>query len=343
MVCNKQWLTVLMFLAARSSVAFGDDQIIAALEHLHAAVERGCDVSFDATYDFPGYGKARYETRFATSNNWIFVTLERFEKGTDPAVALEQMIWRDGVRVSSYPRLKDGHITIIKSPYYMLESANWFLESCFIPYNEAQKNDAKNSDYWLPFAIRNRRSEYLVTSDEVVEGVSCKVLERLGYDRLWVCPTMNFAIVKREFRTGPGNPVLVVTQFRDHREVEPGVWLPYSITRKLSGAPSWVPNGMDENAPASELSIAVKSLRLGPVPKDLFSMPSENTQYVTNLLDKRSFPVATDPQVYLDRVIQEMEHEQPKHRSWSWGIVAASAAVTITALAFVWRYINARR
>jgi hypothetical protein len=61
---------------------------------------------------------------------------------------------------------------------------------------------------------------------ELVDGRWCHVLEREGFDRLWIDTEHGCALLARE--TDYGNPPVLAQRLESsgHREVAPGVWLP---------------------------------------------------------------------------------------------------------------------
>ena len=69
---------------------------------------------------------------------------------------------------------------------------------------------------------------------ESIDGVSCHVVERAGWDRLWIDMTRG-VLRKRECFAGRVDDLRVTVSLRDYREVAEGVWLPFEIEREHFG------------------------------------------------------------------------------------------------------------
>lgn len=78
----------------------------------------------------------------------------------------------------------------------------------------------------------------LSSVSEVVDGHSCVLVRtKDGRDRLWICPDLGYALVRRSLRPEKGRRISADYRCGDFRQVRPGVWLPMTC----SGASKWKP------------------------------------------------------------------------------------------------------
>lgn len=81
---------------------------------------------------------------------------------------------------------------------------------------------------FLPEFLRENRSKYRVRPQpESADGASCWIVEWPGMDAFAVDPDRGFAVVRRTYHFGPGEPPRVTIHNSDYRQVRPGLWLPY--------------------------------------------------------------------------------------------------------------------
>jgi hypothetical protein len=72
--------------------------------------------------------------------------------------------------------------------------------------------------------------DYIVREDlEACEGRMCHVVERAGYDRIWIDCDRNCTILARELCDLYNGAVMQRLEMRDHREDLPGVWVPRQV------------------------------------------------------------------------------------------------------------------
>jgi len=76
---------------------------------------------------------------------------------------------------------------------------------------------------------------YVVSATrETVEDVDCHIVERAGWDRLWIDVTRG-VLRKRECFAGHTDDLRVRVILRDYRQVTEGIWLPFEIEREHFG------------------------------------------------------------------------------------------------------------
>lgn len=163
------------------------------------------------------------------------------------------------------------HLLIIADLQHPATGANWYLERCFFACTEKQQHERTSTNYWLPYAIRNYESEYyLRINEESVNGLRCVVLERPSIDRLWLCPDLEHALVRREYQDN-NKYNLEETDFFNHIKVQ-NMWLPTRIVRKLRGTPTWEANEWDRNVQNADLEIIADKLAVNSVAKSDFEL-----------------------------------------------------------------------
>ncbi len=95
---------------------------------------------------------------------------------------------------------------------------------------------ASGGDYWMPDALTRLAGEFRLERDlQTVGDAPCLVLDRPGRDRIWVDPTKDFSIVRRDFFY-PGGQPLERTVYRNHKQAG-GYWFPMEIVREEFGTP----------------------------------------------------------------------------------------------------------
>jgi hypothetical protein len=79
----------------------------------------------------------------------------------------------------------------------------------------------------LPYCIENNWDQYSIREKiEEVEGARCIVLERIGFDTIWVDPALNFAIRKRVLYWGKDEPIKFEILNRHFKEIQPNLYMP---------------------------------------------------------------------------------------------------------------------
>lgn len=81
---------------------------------------------------------------------------------------------------------------------------------------------------FLPEYLRANRNKYnVLPQPEMINGIECWILEWPGMDRIAVDAQRGFAIIRRSYSWAPGKPLQVEVTNSDHRQVKPGLWLPF--------------------------------------------------------------------------------------------------------------------
>jgi hypothetical protein len=96
----------------------------------------------------------------------------------------------------------------------------------------------QTDDYALPVCLlMNKASYHVLPNLEVVGGVACHVVERPGYDKIWVDAEHGFCLMKREFRFRPSGSLREIVEYSNHRPIRSGLFFPRAIVKDLFGPP----------------------------------------------------------------------------------------------------------
>lgn len=118
--------------------------------------------------------------------------------------------------------------------------SNLYLEAIGSPFY-----DGRHLDVWrrhpdrepkysfsLPAALTAR--PYVVRDGyEEVDGAKCRVVELPGQDTLWLDPARGYAVVRRDWHYGIGQPLMFRWQNSGFKPMSRGVWLPTRVQRTL--------------------------------------------------------------------------------------------------------------
>jgi hypothetical protein len=86
------------------------------------------------------------------------------------------------------------------------------------------RSESLSTDFWLPNAIE--QNTYRISDAEEIESIRCIVLERTGFDKIWIAHEKGDVIMKREVRFGEGMNLRQRTLASRLKEITPGIWFP---------------------------------------------------------------------------------------------------------------------
>ena len=96
----------------------------------------------------------------------------------------------------------------------------------------------QTDDYALPVCLlTNKASYHVLPSLEVVGGVACHVVERPGYDKIWVDAEHGFCLMKRVYRFRPSGSIREIVEYSNHRPIRSGLFFPRTIVNEIFGPP----------------------------------------------------------------------------------------------------------
>lgn len=155
-------------------------------------------------------------------------------------------------------------------------NSNIYLESIGSPYYDGPKlsvwfrHPRKTPAYpfSLPAALEAR--PYRVRPErEPMDGALCWVVEFPGQDTLWLDPERGFALIRRDWNYGVGEPAM----FRYHnsglREVSPGAWLPTRVRREVMASPKDSPDHAGQCMLTNVCNVA--TMAVDNLPESLFA------------------------------------------------------------------------
>lgn len=138
---------------------------------------------------------------------------------------------------------------------------------------------------YLPDFLEQNWSKYKVLPDqENVDGFPCWILEYPGMDKMWVDEKCGFAVRKRIYHWGHGQPRKFGIHNLDLKEVKPGLWLPENqVVEKYASIKSEDKKIWDQVA--SRLYYQLDRIDFGEqVPDSLFSInPTPGTDVVDEI------------------------------------------------------------
>lgn len=186
----------------------------------------------------------------------------------------------------------------------------------------------------LPGAIVRSKGEYKVRPQlEVVDGVPCHVVERAGYDVLWVDPSIGYLFRRRLYYDSPGR-LAADLQHEEFREYAPGIWLPQ---RSKSQAYASERLNLPEykGKPNALLQHTLVAARFNDLPDSYFNVPIPEQATVHDYIRGYTYikhPPGSDPlQHALERSLASSpDLSRPRH--WSWQKIAMVAALGIEAI-----------
>lgn len=96
----------------------------------------------------------------------------------------------------------------------------------------------QTDDYALPVCLLTNKTSYHVLPNlEVVDGVACHVVERPGYDKIWVDAEHGFCLMKREYRFRPSGSIREIVTYSNHQPIRSGLFFPRTIVEEIFGPP----------------------------------------------------------------------------------------------------------
>eukprot|EP00456_Euglypha_rotunda_P025081 TRINITY_DN2036_c0_g1_i12.p1 TRINITY_DN2036_c0_g1~~TRINITY_DN2036_c0_g1_i12.p1 ORF type:complete len:372 (+),score=24.49 TRINITY_DN2036_c0_g1_i12:172-1287(+) len=108
-----------------------------------------------------------------------------------------------------------------------------FVLQCYEQMNQFYVPQDKNpyTDYWLPAALED--NPYTILGIEEVSGNKCHILNRGGFDRIWLSLERGCVICKREINYGDRQPLRERLLHEDLRELGGGIWIPFKQSQEV--------------------------------------------------------------------------------------------------------------
>jgi hypothetical protein len=187
--------------------------------------------------------------------------------------------------------------------------------------------------YWLPDAVIKNRGEYVLDPEqEQIGGVWCHVLQRPGFDKLWVQTEPGTALRRRQVGWGQGKPIRENMLFDDFVEVASGLTLPRSILYEVYAAATDDPKL--HNRVCYRLRLRVSKLSVEDIPDSQFRARIPPGSVVDDLV---SVGAGTRPRSFVHKpsedpfakAVTTLEKAEKRRTPWFFIFLSAGALVVL--------------
>lgn len=131
------------------------------------------------------------------------------------------------------PSVSDVHFT----PFRHAWTGEFNLPLQFLYFAEGEQRYVADMPLkrtiMLPDVLEQNKASYRVEPAAVVAGSLCILVERAGYDRLWLAPEHGYACCKREIYHGPGKALRQRSTASEFVKVGRVLWMPCKVVREL--------------------------------------------------------------------------------------------------------------
>ncbi len=241
-------------------------------------------------------------------------------------------------RVGTNLTKNDGNILQESVGVYWLDM---YLQQLGFPYRAKDVKAAAEASEdlsWLPNNFTKQKYKVL-DRQEAVDGAWCHVVSAPAADKLWIDVAHGFALRKRELNWAPGKPLRVRVLNSAFREMEQGLWLPWSSTQEYFGHLE-EPEALDKVILSQQ--IEVKKLEVNqPLPDSFYELQFPVGTYVKDAIKKVNYRVPPPGLDTVEAAIQEQLPNVSEKRSVRWlTVVLLALSLLLIALwltIYVWR------
>jgi len=226
-----------------------------------------------------------------------------------------------------------------------MNAPKYIAASLGVPLDQVRKQPACR-DYvdlpLLPDYLRNNQEHYNVaTIPEDVDGAQCWRVEWPDVDCFWVDPERGFAVVRRAYHWGKGQPLMYEFRNLDYREVKPGLWLPFRQIEEKYGNIAEPPAVWGKIVARSEYRL--QAVEIDNVPDKLFYPKLPPGTRVNDGVRKMQYRVSeTESDPFGAAVIEAKKHlTLSRFRFWPW-LVAITSGLAVIAITVAWRRWHSR-
>jgi hypothetical protein len=210
---------------------------------------------------------------------------KRFGENTDSTPRLPQRLdlnhsryFFDGDTFSVYyplQRYYERSRANADEPYSWKLRSDFFLECTgwWPPGDAWRPPQAESHPHYLHLALETRDCRVAELQD-LVDGASCHVIEIPGGDRIWVDPSIGWAVRRREKYWPSMGKKRAFYELTDYREEEPGIWLPRGLRRNVFAATTDANGDQDTRADVERVEVnraADTLFRFTPTPGTLIN------------------------------------------------------------------------
>lgn len=178
---------------------------------------------------------------------------------------------------------------------------------------------------------------------EVSGRTCCLIAHKSGQDRLWVDLERGCCITRREFYGKNGSSLSSLLQMTRHREVVPGVWIPFAIRNTVFNASL---SGTPGETRTSDFTVSIKyaeinnvadeQFHFSPPPGTLEILPEEGA-HKTRQLVSGGYDLLDEYVGWIAK--RTYSHSQTNHSAFSRKTIASLLAFACIAF-FVWFFIR---
>ncbi|MBI1902783.1 MAG: hypothetical protein HYS13_16925 [Planctomycetia bacterium] len=224
----------------------------------------------------------------------------------------EQITWDGAIAMRLEPG-GTGYILAIQEKH---STENLAFRHLYWPVHEFSLNEKDH--LYLPRSIEGQAPFVHPTLEKIDEHL-CHVVEAPGKDKLWVDCSKNFALIQREVRFGPNQPLRVRTVATGWQKVGANLWLPQHITRDYfcpldRPADKW-------NTVATRVTIEA-TYKSQPFKPEDFRIAFPQRTLVTDLVRSQVYRAGIDDP--LDAAIDAAQRLHPQRR-----VLARSTSATL--------------
>ncbi len=105
----------------------------------------------------------------------------------------------------------------------------FFLATGIWPLTAREPPRPDGRPYMLSEVAASEEYSIVRPRQELVDGRWCHVLERPGYDRLWIDAERGCALLARETHSQLNGAMVQRIELGDHQEIKPGIWMPKTM------------------------------------------------------------------------------------------------------------------
>jgi len=225
-----------------------------------------------------------------------------------------------------------------------------YAHALAIPLSDLERASVASTDYLLPYALDVIDSGWKVQPKlSLVDGAECHVLESRFKQRIWVDPTIGFAIRFREIyqriKGRPANewPLQSRREFRDFQKMSAAVWLPRNISIESFNSAKQPEDRW--NQPSFYLFHRVSKLALNDEVSDsLFTIRFPVGTVVRDRLHDRYYRIGSANEE-LDILVAESQRalDSAGFSRRTWWIVANAVIIALLAALLAYRTLKQRR
>ncbi|HVC99371.1 MAG TPA: hypothetical protein VND64_37240 [Pirellulales bacterium] len=327
------------------------EQIRNAIRARHATI-KAMEVEYEFTTDVQYRDPMLREPVPRIVQHFAFKGEKRFSSLSAPPrgdvngpLAVDLALTFDGAVAQRYfPRGGEGSLDTHKE---MSIDADNYVAMLAIPLTDSQRSLASESDEFLPFALDRAEAEWRVAPNlEIVDGARCHVLVSKHRQRIWVDPSIGFAMRFRELHQRVGGrpvdqwPLMSREAFRAYRDVQDEIWLPQRV-ETIDFVSARAPENLWNRELARKLLTVTKLAVNEQVADSLFKLSFPTGTLVNDHVHHRAYRIgnANEEIELLASDAERVLPDQVPRRRWIF-IALNVVAVIVAAAVILWHHLK---